>query len=332
MKNNRKNGSFDDSIQYGPYWMHDALEQACRWVWLQQGAEQRYHQPFLEKWGPFDYEVLLRILREGDSAERRCALFALGYLATPDALEVARSYLHSQDRWERWASALALGEGRDPEALALLPSLLVEDLVETIRELAAGEVMMDDDLWLEMLYRNQALLLLAKGGDPQVIPFLRRLLQSCWHLEQEMDPTLPPYEGCREMLNTLEDHLAYALGRLQAWGALVGLDLPAERVRIGVLVLLLGALRIDEQGMPVRLHDPIMVDLPFRGYTWSDKQLDWGQVAHLLLQYFGLSAEEQARFFEQVHQDIYNRSVEPDRVRGNPSEEWTDWDALDPFA
>lgn len=287
--------------------------------------------PFSRNGGPFDYAVLLRLLREGDSEERRCALFTLGYLATPDSLKVVRSHLHSQDRWERWASALALAERRDPDALALLPALLLEGLGEMARGCAAGKVAIGDDPWSEMRYRHEAVLLLAKGGDPQVIPFLRSLLQTCWHLEQELDPTLPPYDGCREMLNALEDHLAYALGRLQAWGALLGLDLPVERVRIGLLVLLLGALRIDEQGMPVRLHDPIMVDLPFRGYTWSDKQLDWGQVTHLLLQYFGLSAEEQARFFEQVHQDIYNRSVEPGRVRGNPSEEWTDWDDLNPF-
>ena len=318
-----------------PYDLRTALKKACRMVWNQQDAEPLFHRPFLKKWGPFDHAVLLRLLREGDVEERRCALFTLGYLATSNTLEVVRSYLYSQDSWERWASALVLGERREPSALALLPSLLVRGLGETARGYAAREVAMGDDIWSEMRYRNEAVFLLAKADDPQVIPFLRGLLQTCWHLEQEIDPMVAPSDEFREMLIALEDHLAYALGQLQAWGALLGLDLPVERVRIGLLVLLLGALRIDEKAVPIifsYLNHPIMVDQLFRERAGSYEQLDWEQITHILLYYFGLSAEEQARFFEQVHQDIYNRSVEPDRVRGNPSEEWTDWDALNPFA
>lgn len=34
-----------------PYDLPTALEKACRMVWLQQDAEELYHQPFLQKWG-----------------------------------------------------------------------------------------------------------------------------------------------------------------------------------------------------------------------------------------------------------------------------------------
>ena len=69
------------------------------------------------------------------------------------------------------------------------------------------------------------------------MPTLRHALGIARKLEQQRD-------GYAEDLRSFQDHLAHALGRLEAWGALCGLDLPPAHLHVARIYLSLGALGV----------------------------------------------------------------------------------------
>jgi hypothetical protein len=238
-------------------------------------------EAFTKHWGRLESGVFKRVLQEGDEADRLCALFALGYLAPAGAGNLLAPFLHSPVRKERWASAIVLGEGKDERAFPVLQELLLEHMAyfpphgDQYANRAAFIVMLEvkerlsqsdwkqvvdptqvqapdemqtynvEYLW-HAIHRSTIPTLLGAWGDSRAIPILRQALQRCWEIEQ-----LPRFQGgvpslfFAQPLHHLEDELAYALGQLEAWDALDGLELPQVGFQLARMYLVFGYLKVD---------------------------------------------------------------------------------------
>jgi hypothetical protein len=286
-----------------------AVRRACFRVWMGQGQDP-WREQFVQRWKPFTQEALVRALREAEGEERACALFAIGYVAFPGGELLLQPFLHSSNQLERWASALTLGEVRNPLALPVLEQLLIEGL----HEIDVCDPYTKHFLPWNMEYRREAALLIAKWGNLPAVPVLRRALRTCWEIDQKCDQedgaSLPFWD---ELL-TLEDYLAYALGQMEAWGACFGLGLPTERECIALFLLVLGSLHLDEKTTDIHLYlgQPCLIGVPFNLTRMPLKAFTTiqGPIAHVLQHRYGFSEQEQEQLREQLVHAIaqrYNR-------------------------
>lgn len=266
---------WSDAIQraFSDTWIHEAeMPDALR--------DERVGT-FVVRWGGIDVNAFKRALQEGKGTDRLFAIFALGYLAPPDVEELLVPFLHSPVRKARWASAIVLGESKDKQAFTPLQGALVEDmechppdaekdLTRIVYEAAdeAGrrfgsradwERVVDPALiaaWNEqqaylgeyrwyLIHRLAITHLLGTWGDPQAIPALRQALRLCWEVEQLPRFQGKPSGGSEETWHQLEDDLAYALGQLEAWDALDGLDLPPLHFQLARMFLVFGSLQVN---------------------------------------------------------------------------------------
>ncbi len=233
-----------------------------------EGHEEAIER-FASHWGGLDVETFSRVLEEGQGEDKVIALFALGYMATPQARERLLPFLQSTEPMERWASALCLGEMKDEHALPVLQGMLLEGLSPPIDPLFS-----ENKSWLDGL-RLRVAYLLGDWGPHSVIPLMRQAFATIWKLEQS--------EPQDEFLYYYQDALMYALGQRGAFGVLTGLALSPPRRRLAMLYLALGHLRAREHYD--RINMAIIIDI--------DKGLQ-AEVARVLEQRFGLTAAEQS--------------------------------------
>lgn len=290
---------------------------------------------FEQRWGGFEIDAFTHALYEGNEADRLVALFALGRFAHEETKELLVPFLHSPIRKERWASAMVLGDQRDERAFALLGQLLVENMeyvppsaeedidsivfhaMDQAREQfgtpIAWERLVDREIaqaWYDMeaydaeytwymIHRVTITNILGAWNDSRTIPMLRQALQRCWHIEQ-----FPPSQGGLSggFLDTwhhLEDELAYALGQLEAWDALDGLEtvgLPPLYFKLARLYLIFGSLHLklfflDEWNISTSIQTGI---------------IDTNQVTSILQKRFGLDeylARANLKVFQQWYQE-----------------------------
>lgn len=192
-------------------------------------------ESFASRWGGLDLDIFKHVLEEGDGQDRLIALFALGYSQEPAARLLLLPFLASPHQRERWASAVCLGQLRDERAIPVLKAMLLEEGYEN---LTGDDNSLDQvDFWYET-QRGRAALLLAAWNDPQLVPLLRQALQASWQRGQERatqtgERSFPPHS---------EDAIAFALGKLGAFGALLPLEQPSPRLRIALIHVALGYL------------------------------------------------------------------------------------------
>jgi HEAT repeats len=259
---------------------------------------------FLERWGDYTPDTLKRAVHEGEGDDKLFAIIALGLLESSEGDALLIPYLQSENRRERWASTLALGRHKDDRAFSLLQDLLVEGIFD---------VNLDEYEWM-LAQRCEIALTLGAWGSPQATSALRQAFRLCWEIEQQPDPSGRRWDSFEREYwwHYLQDHLAYALGQLGAWGAMCSLGLPAAHLRITTIYMTLGALQVNSP----KLWDPVLAPLIFRKSSYSSYRLalfssdphaplllDPVPVSRVLNERFGLSETEQVEYIQGFWQD-----------------------------
>lgn len=222
---------------------------------------------FRRAWGGTDAEAFARAAQtSGDIF----AVLALSRTDSAQAHTVLLSFLDSPDEGLRWASALGLGERHDSAALPVLG-----------RMLAAYDPTGMQPYWDWPSYVPRVL---ARWGASVVAPLLRDGLEAALASERQLPPppTLPLNHAVRDYWPMYQYSLVYALGRVGAFGVLVGVPLPAERMDVARVHLLVGSLHGQYQ-------------LPEWTLDWNQQSSLRDELPHLLERVFGLNAQEQTR-------------------------------------
>lgn len=249
------------------------------------GYQDEVIEKFAHRWGNLTLETFQHVLDMAEREDKLIALFAIGYSGAAQAREILLPFLQSSNRMERWASILCLGEMQDEEAFPLLIELLQEGL--------DGSHQNEDDGWVTGWYGIERLMvarLLGEWGHASAVPALRQTFKKVWALEQQ--DSVYSY-----LWYDYEDALANALGRLEAFGALTAIELPARRLRLAMIEMALGYQRIRQRA-PLSL----LIIFPSR----TDFQ---EEVAGVLERHFGLSKEERGHYIEQYVDDIFARNA-----------------------
>jgi hypothetical protein len=232
-------------------------------------------------WGGVDQGSMLRALAEGDERDRLFALHALGYLGTDEAHRQLLAHLESERPLERWASAIGLGRMREERALPALVKMLTEFLPP------------DQEYRASPYYRGWrffAPLILGAWGKPEAIPGLRGALRAAMGVESALPA--PPDESARytsyserEDWVRYQDELVYALGRLDAFGALTGVEGTEARLDLWRVHLVMGHLhgRYAIAGIELWREHPQLAQ----------------EVTRLLERLFGLDSEERGRSLDR---------------------------------
>ncbi len=216
-----------------PEYITQAFE-AVRLADTEEDAEKAI-ESFASRWGGLDLDIFKQVLEEGKGQDRLIALFALGYSQEPEARLLLLPFLDSPHQRERWACAVCLGQLREERAIPVLKEILLE---EGFENLTRDDSSLDQaDFWYET-QRGRAALLLAEWNDPQIVPLLRQALQATWQREQER----ATQTGQRSFTPHPENAIAFALGKLGAFGTLLPLEQPSPRLRIALIHVALGYL------------------------------------------------------------------------------------------
>ncbi len=199
------------------------------------GAEEEQIEAFASRWGGLGLDIFKQALEEGKGQDRLIALFALSYSQEPEARLLLLPFLASPHQRERWACAVCLGQLREERAIPVLKEILLE---EGFENLTRDDSSLDQaDFWYET-QRGRAALLLAEWNDPQIVPLLRQALQATWQREQER----ATQTGQCSFTPHPENAIAFALGKLGAFGTLLPLEQPSPRLRIALIHVALGYL------------------------------------------------------------------------------------------
>jgi hypothetical protein len=283
--------------------LSEAIQEAFYDTWIYDSFQEEIIERFTHQWGGLDAETFHQVLAKGQGKDRVFAIFALANLAPTDVVTLLSPFLESERREDRWASAISLGRLRDPRVFPLLQDLLLSSIEDYYKVVTMRG---DTYAWYHQ-QRHSIALILGAWGNPQATPVLRHALQTVWQLEQQPGPFDGSWRGHLEEMHYLQDSLAYALGRLEAWGVLVHLGLPPSHLSLAMQHMILGYLRIKLIGIPGLLgfykfdDEPLNPEIPV---------VDKRQFKTVLAQRFGLFEEEQDRFLLQVAHDFRKRHEE----------------------
>lgn len=168
-----------------------------------------YLEGFTARYGELSFDAAVGALRHNDSFDRLFAIFLLGMSDDPMQRAQVGPFLASDDPWEQWPSALCLGVARDAAVFPLICKLLTAQWPTSpdYREAGAGYV----KVWRPYLAR-----LLGEWGRREAVVPLRQALLATLELSDEIwdDHDLAEFT----------DEVVFALGRLQAIGALTAIQ------------------------------------------------------------------------------------------------------------
>ncbi len=257
-------------------------------VYYTQRDPDRDIEAIAKRWGGVDVSTLERIVREGEGEDKAIAIVALGSSNSRHRRTLLAPLLHSPLRLERWTSAKALGRLHDHRALAVLHEALQDPFVPPDRPF-------DEEALWENGSRSAMATILGDWGQLSSIPVLRSELQRIWQWEQRHLVIPIPADGFEGNYVTpwqaYHYKLAYALGQLEAFGALTGIALSEPRLRVLSIYLALGYLQARQQ------HHDLFVAM---GKNPLQKQ-----VAKVLEQRFGLTEAEQHIYIERYITDFF---------------------------
>ncbi len=255
----------------------------------QSPFREEFIKSFLRTWGGFETETLVRVLDQGEDEERLFSILALGF--NPQTCEQLRPFLHSSRSIERWASAISLGRLKEEQALAVLLKMLTEFLPPYEQYNSDGAFEWRYDIW-----RCHIPSLLMAWKSPMLVPFLRIALLRILHVVQAKTPEdeqkLPQaiYNALLSEWNRYQDEIVYALGRLEAFGALVGLKGASAFLSRWIVHLVMGY-----------LYDIYPnVDL----VQWSQQPELYKEVVSTLEQRFGLTEEERDIYLNYYEEEV----------------------------
>jgi hypothetical protein len=237
-------------------------------------------EAFKERWGGLTQEAFITALPKGTAEEKALALLALSYSDVPQAQTILSEHLEASEPLERWASALGLGEKKDERALPVLIALLEEFLPPRMHPL-------EREGGRYHFWRIKAAALLGAWGRGDLAPVLRHALEKVWRIEQadQVDR--------RHVWHSYQDELVYALGRLEAFGALTGFSLPPSRLHRWLVLLACGSIQAREH------YGDLLTQLQVNQELKE-------KVAQVLEQRFGFSKEEQQSALEHYAAAYFN--------------------------
>ena len=156
----------------------------------------------------------------------------------PQARSVLVDYLSSPHRTERWASAISLSHLRDERAIPMLLTMLTEELPQPEPWDVESEAQARDRwkqfdyaaVHAQMLERTQVPHILWRWGVRSAIPALRHTLELTARIERT-EAHWDPDRRWAQYWQGYQFDLLYALARLGAFGALVGIEPPDDDVR-----------------------------------------------------------------------------------------------------
>lgn len=257
------------------------------------GYQDKDREAFREQWGGLDLETFERVIKEGTGDDKVVAIAAFGYAKAPQARSLLLPLLQSPVRTERWESAIALGRLHQGQALPVLHQCLQEARSAP----SEAEAFSDENIWLDDS-RAEISSLLGDWGQLSSIPVLRSALKETWEWEQRFLAGLP---SDRELVmlapwEAYEYELAYALGRLGAFGALTGLVFSPSRTRILTVYMAMGHLQLRKK------ERDLFTSIAMKKTTQED-------VGKVLEQRFGLSEAEQETYIKRFSQDYFPRNA-----------------------
>ena len=258
----------------------DSVDRAFRAVYY-GGDSEREIDAFAKRWHGLEPEAFTRALESGTPEEKAIALFALSYSNHPNAQVMLYAALESVEPMEQWASALCLGERKDERALPVLLSCFEELLPPRMHPL-------EREGGLYHSWRMRAASLLGEWGRKDLVPALRQAFDTAWKLEQA--DTIDR----KHVWHYYHDELIYALGRLEAFGALVGFSLPVLRLQFWIVLLACGSLQA--QSRYGDLLTQVQINETLRE-----------EIAQVLEQRFGVSAEKQTAYIDSYAQTFFDR-------------------------
>lgn len=299
-----------------------------------QAAKETNHEDpgqiinsFLNTWKGYTPDILQRVLLEGSGNDRVFTITALGLLDSSDHIEaLILPFLQSKDEKERWAAAIALGRHKHEQVFSLLQDLLVANIFDYEHF----------SLFDWQLYRRCTIaLLLGAWGQPQAVVALRRAFYTCWDIEQQSDLAAEPgrADDHTQWWHFFEDHLAYALGQLGAWGAISTLGLSIAHLRVALIFMALGSAQIDAHKIFVQGRAPYLFDQShyrpstralFASYSDPPLFVESEIIARILQERFALSEAEQMQYIEGFTRDYgigrleEDKYVPPDGLVSNP--------------
>jgi hypothetical protein len=249
----------------------EIIEEAFRTVYY-GGQSDREQVAFVQRWGGLSEDAFTQALASGTREEKAVAILSLGKAQTAQLDALLDIYVKSQEPMERWPAALVLGERHDARAFPVLLSLLDEYLPPQVLPL-------ERDGGLYNFWRLKTVALLSEWGHDDVIPVFRRALITAWTLEQAEQSEI------KHVWHPYQDALTYALGRLEAFGALTNIIIPTSHLHRWTVTLVCGSLQARER----------FGDLLSQVQTNSTLK---EEIAQVLERRFGLSDTEQAAFLD----------------------------------
>jgi len=258
----------------------DYVDRAFRSVYY-GGDYEREMDSFAKRWQALSFEAFTQALERGTPEEKAVALFALSYSDNPNAQGILSTALESVEPLEQWASALCLGERKDERALPVLLSCLQALLPPRLHPL-------EREGGLYHFWRMKVAALLGEWGRKDSIPALRQALETTWKLEQA--DTIDR----KHVWHDYQDELVYALGRLEAFGALVGFTLPLQRLQFWMVLFVCGVLQAKSRYGD--LLTQVQIDRTLRS-----------EIADVLEQRFGVPPEKQTAYIDSYAQTYFDR-------------------------
>ncbi|HEY1351436.1 MAG TPA: HEAT repeat domain-containing protein [Ktedonobacteraceae bacterium] len=249
------------------------------------GQADQERATFAQHWGGLSDEAFSRAIISGTREEKALAIFALGKEKTARSDALLGVHLKSQEPMERWPAALILGERHDPRALPVLIALLDDALPPRVRPL-------ERDGGLYHFWRLKTVALFSEWGQDDLIPVLRQALLSALKLEQAEQPEI------QHVWYPYQDALVYALGHLQAFGALTNLVLPTSHLHRWTVTLICGSLQARQSYGD--LFTQVQINPTLRE-----------EIARVLERRFGLAAAEQAVYIDGYADAYFGSSGNP---------------------
>jgi len=214
--------------------------------------------------------------------------------AAPHARETAAPLLGDADTERRWLSALYLGTIKDERALPVLWEMLAGPAPPGRALETRAERWLRSRL--EGAHRH-AITLVGAFGDPRATPALRGALQAALAHEQALVPPAAEapdnerwgYEDALRLLEYERQAIVYALGRVGAFGAVLGLEGSEEQAELWRVQLALGSLHGRYSLAPILrfIQDAALT----------------ADVREVLAHQFGLGPAEQARHLARHEQE-----------------------------
>lgn len=196
--------------------MRDAAARALYLLCYDDEIEiDAYLGRFISRYGSLSHESAIAALVHTDSFDRAFSIFLLGMSEHPLWRSHVLSFLASDDPWEQWPSALCLGAVKDPAAFPVMCALLTAHLPSHPNYWEAGSGYL-------LVWRPYIARLLGEWGRLEAVAPLRQALDTVLGLSEESWYSLD--------LGDFTDEVVFALGRLQALGALTGLRAPIARI------------------------------------------------------------------------------------------------------